>query len=251
MLGLGFGALHSAGWQRGAHYRDLVGRQVADYYFSRTATPLTPFNRLKETLFGQAFDRGSGGKADDVTRHLIERVKDQPLLNRLLYVDTKSWLPDDLLVKADKMTMATSVELRVPLLDHHVLEFAASLPQRHKLRGWTLKRVLRSALQGAVPKEILKRRKAGFPVPYEAWMRNELNEFVCDTILAQSSFSSTYFSRPEVQSLIETHRRSGEGAKEVFSLLVLELWYQQFFRQPLTSRSVETPAYIDLPEVAA
>jgi asparagine synthase (glutamine-hydrolysing) len=229
MLGLGFDALHSAGWKRGAHYRDLVGRQVADYYFSRTATPTTPFNRLKVSLYGDTFNRGTAEAADAVTRRLIERVKDQPLLNRLLYVDTKSWLPDDLLVKADKMTMATSVELRVPLLDHRVLEFAAELPQHHKVRGWALKRVLRTALQGVVPPAILKRRKAGFPVPYDLWMRRDINDFVCDTILAQRSFCSAYFSRPVVNSLLDTHRR-GEGcSKEVFSLLVLELWYRQFF----------------------
>ena len=76
----------------------------------------------------------------------MEAAGELPLLNQLLYVDTKSWLPDKLLVKADKMTMAASVELRVPLLDHHVLEFAASLPTHQKSRGWALKRVLKKAL---------------------------------------------------------------------------------------------------------
>jgi asparagine synthase (glutamine-hydrolysing) len=146
----------------------------------------------------------------------------------MLYVDTKTWLPDDLLVKADKMTMAASVELRVPLLDHHVLEFAASLPVSHKVLGPRLKRVLRRALQGVVPREILSRRKAGFPVPYDRWIRYELNDFVTDTILERRSFSTTCFARGTVERLLAEHRTLGRHPKEVFSLLVLELWHRQF-----------------------
>ena len=86
-------------------------------------------------------------------------------LDKMLYVDTKSWLPDKLLVKADKMTMANSVELRVPFLDHKVLEFAATLPTNLKLRGFTTKFLARKALSSRVQTEILNRPKAGFPSP--------------------------------------------------------------------------------------
>ncbi len=81
----------------------------------------------------------------------------------MLYVDTNSWLPDDLLIKADKMTMATSVELRVPLLDSRLLEFAATLPPNFKVSGWQTKRVLKAALRQFVPDEVLKRRRDGIP----------------------------------------------------------------------------------------
>jgi asparagine synthase (glutamine-hydrolysing) len=100
----------------------------------------------------------------------------------MLYLDTKTWLPDDLLVKADKMSMATSVELRVPLLDFQILEFAASLPHRYKVRGWELKRILKAALNQSVPKKIINRKKTGFPVPYDYWIRNEIKELVFETI---------------------------------------------------------------------
>ena len=83
----------------------------------------------------------------------------------MLYVDTKTWLPDDLLLKADKMTMANSVELRVPLLDHKVLEFAASLPANFKVRGFTTKYIAKRALGGLVPKEIVRRREDGISGP--------------------------------------------------------------------------------------
>ena len=231
LLGVGFGALEHAGWRRGGHYRDLVDRPLPDYYYSRTATPVSGFNPLKPELYGAELrSQAAQMPADAPTRRMLESMAGQPLLNRLLYVDTKSWLPDDLLVKADKMTMATSVELRVPLLDHHVLEFAAKLPIGHKARGWSMKRVLKKVLEPTVPAEILQRKKAGFPVPYARWLREDLREFVHDTVLAGDSFCSQYLQRPAVERLLERNVADGSAPKEVFSLLVLELWHRRFIR---------------------
>ena len=154
------------------------------------------------------------------------------MLNRMLYVDTKTWLPDDLLVKADKMTMAASVELRVPLLDHQVLEFAASLPTRFKIRGWPPKRILRAALKESAPPEVLKRKKIGFPVPYDRWMRTQLRDFVHDTVLSRNGILSHYFRRDTLVDLLQAHQRGEGGAQEVFSLLTLELMHQQFGATP-------------------
>lgn len=236
LLGAGFGALERAGWRRGAHYRALVRQRLPDYYFSRTATPETPFNRLKGELYGPELREANALSAIDTpTRHLLKSVADQSLLNQLLYVDSKSWLPDDLLVKADKMTMAASVELRVPLLDHHVLEFAASLPTHHKVLGWSMKRVLKRALKPTVPAEILNRKKAGFPVPYDRWMRNELRDYIHDTVLSIQSFSRQYLRKEAVTRLLDT-QVAGQGcSKEVFSLLVLELWHWQFIASSIAS----------------
>jgi len=144
-------------------------------------------------------------------------------------VDTKTWLPDDLLIKADKMTMATSVELRVPLLDFQVLEFAASLPSRFKVRGWSLKRILKAALEGSVPQEILKRKKTGFPLPYERWLRKEMKDFVFDTVLSQNAALFAYFSKHKIRELLQMHQEGEDCSKEVFCLLVLELWHQIYF----------------------
>ncbi len=112
-------------------------------------------------------DRIDRERSTNVTRQYLARAANYSVLNKMLYVDTHTWLPDDLLIKADKMTMANSVELRVPLLDHKVLEFAARLPRNQKVRRWTMKYLLKKVLRGRVPEEILYRRKAGFPVPYE------------------------------------------------------------------------------------
>ncbi len=119
------------------------------------------------------------------------------------------------------MTMAASVELRVPLLDHHVLEFAASLPTRHKALGWSMKRVLKRVLEPTVPATILNRKKAGFPVPYDRWMRNELRDYIRDTVLAAKSFSSQYLCKGAVTRLLDAQidRQVTQRRSSAFSCL--------------------------------
>jgi asparagine synthase (glutamine-hydrolysing) len=153
----------------------------------------------------------------------------------MLYVDTKTWLPDELLIKADKMTMANSVELRVPLLDHKVLEFAARLPRTQKVRGWTMKYLAKKALQPHIPHEILYRPKAGFPVPYESWLQNELRSWVADVLLDRKSLSRGYFRNGTVQTLVRQNKDTGKYAKEIFSLLALELWHRKFADQGVSA----------------
>ena len=163
-----------------------------------------------------------------LTRHLFERVRNQHQLNQLLSVDIRTWLPDDLLIKADKMTMATSLELRVTFLDHKVLEFAAALPPHFKVKGRGTKRVLKRAFQGRVPGEILTRPKTGFPVPFGRWLNDELRGFVSDTLLSSRTISRGYFRREGVQQVLDSGARNGTFASETFSALVLELWHRQF-----------------------
>jgi asparagine synthase (glutamine-hydrolysing) len=230
------------GWRRVGPYSKLIDASLSDYYLSRTATPGTPFNRLKSALYRTDFAEALGDhESHEATRSLFEPIRQRPLLDQMLYVDTKTWLPDDLLVKADKMTMATSVELRVPILDFQVLEFAASLPQSFKIRGWSGKRILKAALKGSVPPDILSRKKTGFPVPYARWLRVELKEFVHDTLLAPSAALTNYFRTDALRNTVETFDRDGAGTKEVFSLLVLELWLKRFTKAQ-TSHGAAGPA---------
>ena len=229
LLKLGFQALGHAGCTRIGYYANLIDPTLAEYYLSRTATPYSPFNQRKPELYSKEFTAFLDIQPSGMpTRKFFEQVSDQPLLNRMLYVDTKTWLPDDLLVKADKMTMAASVELRVPLLDYRVLEFAASLPQHYKVSGWKLKRILKAALVESVPQEILNRKKTGFPVPYDGWMRKEMKDFVFDTILATNTASDLYFCKEAISNILETHQQGKGCSKEVFSLLIFELWHRQF-----------------------
>jgi asparagine synthase (glutamine-hydrolysing) len=136
-----------------------------------------------------------------------------------------------LLVKADKITMANSLELRVPLLDHAVLEFAASLPPEYKIRNGQTKRALKAVFSKVLPEQILTRKKAGFPVPYDSWLRSKFRDGVLDILLSDRALSRGYFQKNQVERLLCDNQRSGKFPREVFSLLVLELWHQNFIDQ--------------------
>lgn len=204
-------------------YSCFLKTPLEDYYYGRTWNPLSAFHRLKTSAYSESFEG-----TRKMVRGLFERVNKDDILNRMLYVDSKTWLPDDLLVKADKMTMANSVELRVPFLDHRVLEFAARLPENAKLRGLTTKYILKRAFKGRVPKQILDRPKTGFPVPYDAWFKGELREPIFDMLRDRRTVERGYFERRAVERLLTDVESQGNCAPEVFSLVTLELWHRQF-----------------------
>ena len=220
-----------ARWQR---YGYALGRPLADHYFSRTSSPASFFNRSNGTLLSRALlgDTDAGASAR-LVQELAGNVSSQPLLNQMLYVDSKTWLPDDLLVKADKITMANSLELRVPLLDHKLLEFAGSLSPECKVRGRETKRVLKAAFGKVLPPEIINRKKAGFPVPYERWLSHRLSGPVSDILLSDRAVSRNYFQKDQLSRLLQANSRHGGFAREVFCLLTLELWHQCFADQPV------------------
>jgi asparagine synthase (glutamine-hydrolysing) len=155
----------------------------------------------------------------------------------MLYVDTKTSLPDDLLLKADKMTMANSIELRVPFLDHKLMEFAASLQENQKIRGLTTKYIAKRALSSRVPEPILNRPKAGFPVPFGSWLRTDLKEFVREVLLDRTTIERGYFNTSCIEGLLRANAEFGFYAKELLSLLTLELWHRAF----LTSHAGVSP----------
>jgi asparagine synthase (glutamine-hydrolysing) len=212
-------------------YADLVGLQPEEYYFSRTASPFTWFNKHRNELYHPDFAKTLNGHAPfEASRQLWRKMNGAALLNKMLYVDTKTWLPDDLLTKADKMTMANSLELRVPLLDHKVLEFAAALPASFKVKGFSLKRLLKAALRDSVPEEILTRKKTGFPVPYERWLRADLKNFAEDILLRNASSVSSCLAPASIKKLLVENQRLHNFSKEIFCLLVLELWHDTFLK---------------------
>lgn len=157
------------------------------------------------------------------------RVQDSDPLNQMLYIDSKTWLPDDLLIKADKMTMAASVELRVPFLDHRLVEFAARLPTACKIKGRTTKYLLKQVVEPYLPCEVVHRPKKGFPVPVAMWFRGGLYEVAQDVLLGPNSRIVNYLRRAELATLLQRHK-SGDGdfSSELWGLLVLEYWFQRF-----------------------
>ena len=214
---------------RAANYAPLMKDRFPDYYYSRTSNPYHfTGNRLGETYsagFASTIDRE---RSLEPVRRLQAKVRDRNKLDAMLYIDTMTWLPDELLIKADKMTMANSVELRVPFLDHKVLEFAMSLPSSFKLNGFKTKYILKQALSKKIPVEIRDRKKAGFPVPYEAWLRNDLKDVVWSVLTDRKTIDRGYFRKEGIERLLQANSNGANYSKEIFSLLTLELWQRTF-----------------------
>ena len=151
-----------------------------------------------------------------------------PPLERMLELDRRVWLPDDLLVKADKMTMATSVELRVPFLDHQLIEWSALLPERAKLRGRLGKWLLRQAAHERLPPECTAPGKRGFTVPVSGWFRNQLHEPLREALLGSGSFCRERFGERPLSRLLEDHKHGVSDRKEeLYALWIYELWLRQ------------------------
>jgi asparagine synthase (glutamine-hydrolysing) len=164
--------------------------------------------------------------------HLRRADADDPL-GRMLYVDTKLWLPDDLLARGDKMSMAASLEARVPLLDHRMVEFAAGLPSNLKLRGMARKYLLKRAARELLPDEILERPKQGFPVPLSTWFRGEARQFLRDHLSESQIKRRGLFDPGYVGGLLDEHeaRRADHGAL-LWGLLAFELWQRLYLDRP-------------------
>jgi asparagine synthase (glutamine-hydrolysing) len=214
---------------RMARIREALRYPLEDRYLSRTSGPDRMFNGLQRASFEPAFlEEGNYEWSVDYVRRLWDRTTGWTPLQSMLYVDTRTWLPDDLLVKADKMTMANSLELRVPLLDHKLLEFAASLPDDMKLRNGINKAVFRKMVSRRLPRELIERKKAGFPIPYAEWFRESLADFLRDILLDEHARIRAIVQKHAVESLINEHSIGRDRSKELFCLLVLELWIREF-----------------------
>lgn len=158
----------------------------------------------------------------------FKKVITEEHLNQLLFVDFHTYLTDDLLVKEDRMTMAWSLEGRVPFLDKELIEFAAQLPYSLKLRGKRTKYILKLLAQSKLPAEIIKKPKHGFAFPIEDWLRKDLKEMSFDLLLSSTGKLDSFLERREIKKIMEDHhsKRKDYGA-QIWTLLLLELWYKQ------------------------
>jgi asparagine synthase (glutamine-hydrolysing) len=148
------------------------------------------------------------------------------------YSDINAYLPDDLLVKVDITTMANSLEARSPLLDHTLMEWAATLPQNLKLNGSTGKYILRRAIADLVPPENMERPKMGFGVPVGKWLRGEMKPLFCDTVLSERALNRGYFRPDALRALAQEHFDGrAEHGPRLWTLLMLELWHQEFLNE--------------------
>ncbi len=213
-------------------YGNLINQRFPNYYYSRTSNPFSAGPRCLKNIYSAEFNEVVNREQSlQPVREFQDHVHGFGTLDAMLYIDTKTWLPDDLLIKADKMTMANSIELRVPLLDHHVLEFAASLEPGMKLNGGKTKYILKKALSERVPKQIRDRKKTGFPVPYASWLRRELKDVVSDVLMDRKTIERGYFRKDAIEQILRTDSESNDHSKIVFSLLCLELWQRAFLEE--------------------
>jgi asparagine synthase (glutamine-hydrolysing) len=171
----------------------------------------------------------NGHAMSSVARRYYEKTEGLDPLLRMMYLDIKSWLPDDLLIKADKMTMASSVELRVPFLDHRVVELGAKIPPRHRIKGWSTKHILKKAMEPYLPHEILHRGKMGFPTPLARMFQREMKPYVAEVLTSERFFDRGYFQADVVRAMVSEHTAGEKDHHRVlWQLLVLEEWHRRF-----------------------
>jgi asparagine synthase (glutamine-hydrolysing) len=150
-------------------------------------------------------------------------------LMRHQYVDQKTYLPDDILVKVDRMSMWHALEVRVPFLDHNVVEYANSIRPSLKLQGSTGKYILKQMMGSVLPQELLYRTKMGFGAPIKHWLRGRLRSFARDMLLSPESRCLAYLRREAVADLLDAHQERGQDmTARIWALLVLEEWCRAF-----------------------
>jgi asparagine synthase (glutamine-hydrolysing) len=184
----------------------------------------------KENLYSDDFRHETQSiRAADLLSPWFQRANGAGIVDAALLADINTYLPNDLLVKVDIATMAVSLEARSPFLDHHLIEFAASLPEKFKLRGLTTKYLLKRILKKLLPAENLDRRKMGFGVPIGHWLRGKLQPFLRETILSEKALNRGLFRPEVVKQLVELHvRGERDHSHQLWTLLMLELWFERF-----------------------
>src|SRR5579862_4462391 len=193
----------------------------------RSATWFASFSRQeREALFAPDFlAQVDVAHPARVFEETLERVRSRSPLKRMLYADLKIWLPDNLLLRGDQMTMAASIEERVPFLDHKLVELAAKIPSRLLIQGFQTKVLLRRALKPYLPQETLRRRKVGFTVPVGPWFKKELRTMVGDLVLSSQAKTRGYFSKASTEKFVHDHFDGiRDRQKQLWALVNFELW---------------------------
>jgi asparagine synthase (glutamine-hydrolysing) len=201
---------------------------VENIYFDNFAV----FRRaMQQDLLSPETKERAGGVIEPYRqmRRYFEHADSDSTLNRMLYADMKTYL-HELLMKQDQMSMAASIESRVPFLDHKLVEFTARLPIHLKIRrGWTTKYILRRAMKNVLPPTILSRKKMGFPVPVGAWFRGPFRSVVDEYILGERARARGLFNREFVENMVARHMKGENHSERLWALVNFEMWLRAFF----------------------
>ncbi len=177
--------------------------------------------------------------------NFFAKVSDKDALTQMLYSDMKAWLVDDLLIKADKMTMANSVELRVPFLDYRVVEYAATIPSKQKIHNGQVKWILKQALANHLPDAILRRKKVGFPTPLRLMFQRDLSEYLSDLLLSPRCLQRGYFRPAAVKNLLKEHAAGTNDHHQIlWQLVILEEWHKQFIDISVRPPACQNPDFV-------
>jgi len=204
----------------------VLSPELESIYFDNFAVFPAPMQ--EDLLTRETRDRIQSIDPYAELRRLLVRTKDLSLLDGLLYADMKTYL-HELLMKQDQMSMATSIESRVPFLDHKLVEFTASMPDTMKLRGNTTKFVLRESMKGVLPERILSRSKMGFPVPIGSWFRGQFKSIIDEYVLGDRALSRGIFAPDFVRGVVARHQAGEDHAERLWALLNFEIWLRRFF----------------------
>ena len=165
-------------------------------------------------------------------RQFYNKADTEDQLSRILYTDIKTYLPGDILVKVDRMSMANSLETRAPLLDYRVVEYAATIPSRLKLSESETKHIFKKSLESLLTEDILYRKKMGFSVPLANWLRQEIKAIAEKFLFANNAGIGNYFQMNVIRDLWDKHQGGKyDFSQELWSLLVFELWWQRYIEQ--------------------
>ena len=176
-------------------------------------------------------------------RACAEQVKTGNAVDPLLYLDSKTYLPGDILTKVDRMSMAVSLEARVPLLDQNLLKFVTRIPAALKLNKLTTKYIFKRAVRGLIPDEILDRPKQGFGMPISLWINSELKDRIRDTVTGSQARQRGYFESDYIRLLFDEHDRGRrDHSQQLWALFMLELWHQTFIDRKRTQADVSAAA---------
>ena len=207
-------------------YTELSNQPLAKRYTGVSFYETSPKDALYRPEVKNLFN---GSAMPGLVGRYYEKTEGLDPLLRMMYLDVKSWLPDDLLIKADKMTMASSVELRVPFLDHRIVELGGRIPPRFRVKGWETKYILKKAMEPYLPKEILYRGKMGFPTPLARMFQGDLRDYVAGMLDSVRFHDRGYFRPEVVKTMVREH---GAGERDhhrvLWQLLVLEEWHRKF-----------------------
>ncbi len=184
-------------------------------------------------------------------RRYAASVETGDAIDPLLYLDSKTYLPGDILTKVDRMSMAVSLEARVPLLDHKLIEFVTRIPASLKMKGLETKHIFKRAMSGIVPEEILHRPKQGFGVPVQEWINSQLKERIHETLTEQRTRERGLFDSLYVNVLLEEHERGRrDHSSTLWALLMLELWQRTFVDRATDAPRAQTEHTANLPVMA-